>query len=147
MKVKPTKYEYLTNDSPRHKTFGVSPEYQFNWFVGGADTLQGGSGGPLWRNIKVKLHLFVGWNKRSWSAGWWWGTSHITWSEVTWHGHVQLACHICKCFESLRLDPGDNWQRDGRRSSLLSSWSQRQDRIRLRRPLASWRNGWWKWAQ
>ena len=53
IKGKPTKYRYVTNATPRQKALGVSPDYQFNWFIGGADTCQGDSGGPIWRNMKV----------------------------------------------------------------------------------------------
>ena len=61
MKSKATKYRYMTNSTPRQKSLGVSSDYQFNWFIGGADTCQGDSGGPIWRNIKVTS--LVGGNK------------------------------------------------------------------------------------
>ena len=48
-----TKYSYKLNVKPQQKTLGVSSDYKFNWFIGGADTCQGDSGGPIWRNIKV----------------------------------------------------------------------------------------------
>ena len=52
----------MTNSTPRQKSLGVSSDYQFNWFIGGADTCQGDSGGPIWRNIKVTS--LVGENKK-----------------------------------------------------------------------------------
>ena len=52
-KVRATRYRYMPNNRPRQKSLGVSSDYQFNWFIGGADTCQGDSGGPIWRNIKV----------------------------------------------------------------------------------------------
>jgi len=54
MNVKATRYRYKINKTPRQKSLGVSSDYQFNWFIGGADSCQGDSGGPIWRNIKVE---------------------------------------------------------------------------------------------
>jgi len=54
LNIKATKYRYKINNTPRQKSLGVSSDYQFNWFIGGADTCQGDSGGPIWRNMKVE---------------------------------------------------------------------------------------------
>ena len=43
-KVRATRYRYMPNNRPRQKSLGVSSDYQFNWFIGGADTCQGEAG-------------------------------------------------------------------------------------------------------